>query len=177
MKPWIFSFLLLAAFAASGQEMSDKNVSETEMFSRQAGLLLEKQFVDIGMVKGVEIKVFKVKDLLSGKSVSSIRFEYTVRTAYTSDTKTAVIDSDEIDGLIKSIKAMQNDVFPTSRDVYTEVVFISRTGVVCGAYYDLEKRRWTPFLDIDKYRKATVFLTLGDMETFLGFIETAKTKM
>lgn len=41
----------------------------------------------------------------------SLRFEMEVKGAYTKDTKMAALDQDEIEGLIKSIRTMQEKVF------------------------------------------------------------------
>jgi hypothetical protein len=62
---------------------------------------------------------------------------------YTSDTKVASLDSDEIEGLIKSIKNLKTNVFPSTRDTYTEVTNKSRTGFETRAYYDIGKLKWT----------------------------------
>jgi hypothetical protein len=51
----------------------EKELTQAEQFSSQAGTLIERQFIDIGKVKGVEIKVLKYKDLNAGTSKSALR--------------------------------------------------------------------------------------------------------
>ena len=139
---------------------------------------MEKQFFDIGKVKGLEVKVLKFKDLNSGTTKNSLRFEYAVKSSYSSDTKIAALDADEIDGLIKSIKNLQTNVFPSTKDVYTEVTFKSRTGFEAGAYYNVEKNKWTAYVQVEKYdRNSMLLLIPEDFGILLSLIEQAKTKM
>jgi len=160
-----------------GQEKTS-TLSKADQFSAQAGKLIEKQFIDVGKIKGVEIDVVKFKDLLSNTSVSSLRFEYTVKATYTTDTKRASLDLDEIDGLVKSIKLLQTEVIPSKRDTYTEVTFSSRTGLQAGAYFDVKKSSWEGYLQIEKHdSKSLVFLTVDDLGELARLIESAVPKM
>jgi len=134
--------------------------------------------VDIGKVKGVEVKVLIYKDLNSGTSKSALRFEYEYKSSYSTDSKIASLDADEIDGLVKSIKNQQTNVFPTTREIYTEVTYRSRTEFEAGAYYSPDKGKWTTYVQLEKYdRNSLVFLTPEDFVTLLAFIEQAKLKM
>jgi len=71
--------------------------------------------------------VIKYKDLNNGTSKSALRFEYEYKSSYSSDSKIASLDLDEIDGLIKSMKNLQSTVFPSTRDIYTEVTSVVGT--------------------------------------------------
>lgn len=179
MKNLFSLILLMLATSLCAQDLKEKNTatSKAEAFSEQAGTLIEKQFIDIGSVKGIQIRVLKLKDVISERSVSALRFEYAVKSAYSTDTKIASLDSDEIDGLVKSIRALQSTVFTTTRDVYTEVTFQSRSGFQCGAYYDAGKKGWTPYLQIEKYGKSTVFISQEELAKILSLVEEAKGKM
>ncbi len=147
-------------------------------FSAQAGSLKERAFVEIGKVKGIEIKIVKVTDIISQKAVSALRFQYEVKETYGSDTKLAGLDADEIDGLVKSIKALQDNVFPTTRTTYTEVTYKSRSGFEAGAYYDVPKSKWNCYVQIEKHdRKSLVFLNTEDFGTLLSLVLDAKGKM
>lgn len=168
----------LFAVTATFAQTKEKELTEAEQFSSQAGTLIELQFIDIGKVKGVEIKVLKYKDLNSGISKSALRFEYAYKSTYSSDMKITSLDADEIDGLIKSIKNLQTNVFTSTKDVYTEVSFKSRTGFEAGAYYSPDKNKWTTYVQIEKYdRNSLVFLSTDDFVTLLNLVEQAKTKM
>lgn len=161
-------FLLTTALAF-GQ--TKEKLTQAEEFGAQAGTLIEKQFIDIGKVKGVKVRVNIFKDLNSGISESALRFEYL-------DTKIATLDTDEIDGLIKSIKNLLTNVFPTTREIYTEITYRSKSGFEAGAYYSIEKGKWITYLQIEGWdRGSMVFLTPEDFSTLLELLEQAKLKM
>lgn len=160
------------------QEKVEKQTTQAEQFSATAGTLIEKQFIDIGKVKGVTVQVIKFKDLNNGTSKSALRFEYEYKSSYSSDTKIATLDLDEIDGLIKSITNLKSSVFSSTRDVYTEVTFTSRTGFKAGAYYDVDKAKWVTFVKLEKFdSNSQVFLTTEDFATLQNLVEQAKAKM
>jgi hypothetical protein len=170
--------ILIASATVYGQDTKEKQLSNADQFSAKAGTLIEKQFIDIGQVKGVQVKVLKLKDLNDGTTKTALRLEYEYKSSYSTDTKIASLDSDEIEGLIKSIKNLQTNVFTSTRDTYTEVTFKSRTGFEAGAYYDTGKSKWTAYMQLSKYdSKSSVFLNTDDFSTFLTLIEQAKTKM
>lgn len=134
--------------------------------------------MDVGRVKGLEVRVIKYTDLISGQKVSSLQFEYLVVKSYGSSEKRKALDADELDGLIKSIKTLKTAVFGTARETYTEVTFKSRTGFQAGAYFDMKSKVWKPYVQVDPYSSdSTVFLSQEDFATLLGFVEAAKAKM
>lgn len=170
--------IFLLATTATFAQTKEKELTQAEQFSSQAGTLIERQFLEVGKIKGIEVKVLKYKDLNSGTSKSALRFEYEYKSSYSTDTKITSLDADEIDGLIKSIKNLQTNVFTSTKDVYTEVTFKSRTGFEAGAYFSPDKSKWTAYLQIEKYdRNSLVFLSTEDFSTLLSLVEQAKAKM
>ena len=169
--------IMLTGFAYS-QEKKEKTTTQAEQFSAQAGTLIEKQIVDIGTVKGISVQVMKLKDINSGTSKTALRFEFEYKDSYTSRTKIATLDLDEIEGLLKSMNNLITNVFTSTRDVYTEVTFRSRTGFEAGTYYDIDKKKWTAYVQLEKYdNDSEVFLTTDDFAIMLKLVEQAKTKM
>ena len=153
--------ILLAAFAFNlsyGQTATKENeLSNAEKFSSKAGTLIQKEFIDVGTINKAEIKVIHYTDMISSETMSSVRFEYEVASSYSTDTKIASLDADEIDGLIKSIKLMQEKVFVSTPTNYTEVTFKSRGGFEAGCYWS--KGDWATYLKLEKYDgKSYVFL-------------------
>ncbi len=161
---------------ASGlsQETKEKESTKVGSFSSKSGTLIERQFLDVGKVKGLEVKVIKLKDLISNASLSALRFEYS--TSYSGGTKINQLDGDEVEGLVKSMQKLVNDVFISSVDVYTEITFQSKSGFEAGAYFDTSKKVWKPYLKIEKYdSKSNVFLELEDFSKLLELIKQAQT--
>ncbi|UPT65960.1 MAG: hypothetical protein M0D57_15835 [Sphingobacteriales bacterium JAD_PAG50586_3] len=181
MKKNLFLFATLiisVSVFAQPPAAKEKPLSNAEQFSLKSGTLIEKQYIEIGKVKGIEVKVLKLKDLNDNTAKTALRFEYEYKSSYSTDTKIAVLDSDEIDGLIKSIKNLQANVFPTVKDVYTEVIYKSRTGFEAGAFYDKDRAKWVTYVQLEKYGSgSSVFLTVEDFTTLLDLVEQAKLKM
>lgn len=170
-----FAFVLLY-----GQDTKEKQLSKTDEFSSRSGTLIEKQFIEVGKLKLIQFKVLKVRDIITGTSVSALRLEYEYKSSFgsTSDTKMASLDADEIDGLVKSIKALQSNIFSSSPKNYTEVTFRSRTGFEAGAYYTVDKNKWSGYLQLERFdRNSFVFFTTEDYTEMLALIEKAKGMM
>ena len=68
--------ILIASAAVYGQDTKEKQLSNADQFSAKAGTLIENQFIDIGQVKGVQVKVLKLKDLNDGTTKTALRLEY-----------------------------------------------------------------------------------------------------
>lgn len=178
MKKLLVVLMSIMAFTFSyGQTVTkEKELSNAEKFSSKSGTLIEKEFVDVGTLKKAEIKVIHYTDLISSESVSALRFEYEVAGSYSSDTKIASLDADEIDGLIKSIKMMQEKVFTSTPTNYTEVTYKSRGGFEAGCYWS--KGDWSTYLKLEKYDgKSYIFLKKDDFPELLSLLEKAKTLM
>ena len=62
MRKTILLFAFVATTTISFGQTKEKELTQAEQFSSQAGTLIERQFIDIGKVKGVEIKVLKYKN-------------------------------------------------------------------------------------------------------------------
>ncbi len=160
------------------KEMALQDHTEVHLEFAKAGTLIEKQFTDVGKVKGLQVQVLKYKDLNTNISKSALRFEYESKSSYSTDTKIAVLDADEMDGLIKSLKNLQSNVFTTTRETYTEVTFKSRTGFEAGAYFSPYQSKWTPYVQVEKFdSNSMVSLSTEDFATLLTLIEQAQTKM
>jgi len=168
---------LIVLFVYS-QQTKIQELSNAEQFSTQSGTLIEKQFIDIGNVKSIDVQVLKLIDLVSGKKMSALRLEYKYKGTYSSDTKVASLDTDELDGLIKSLNTIQTTIIPSTRETYTEVTFTSRTGFKAGAFYSVDSNKWRAFLQLEKYDSdSNVFISTEDLTALLVLIKQANSEM
>ena len=119
MKGLITTCLLILSFALSFSQDKNESMSNAELFSSQAGTLIEKEFVDVGNIGKTEVQILKITDMISGESIRSLRIKQEVKGSYSSDTKIASLDSDEIDGLIKSMNVIKESVFGITAKNYT----------------------------------------------------------
>jgi len=167
----LFSIQILAQAPAKEKEQSN-----AEVFSAKAGTLMQKEFVEIGSLKKAKVQVLYYTDLISSIKKSALKFELEVASTYSTDTKVAVLDFDEIDGLIKSIKLMQDKVMINVPANYTEVYYRSRGGFECGCF--TSKGVWSSYLKLEKFDgKSYVWLEGTDLTTLYGLLEQAKAKM
>jgi hypothetical protein len=175
MKKFFLVTLLFGVWALVYSQDSD-TLSLAESFSSRAGSVVERQFYDVGKIKGLTVQVVKYKDLVTEKSLSSLRFEYTDVKTYTSSTKISVLDSDELDGAIKALTAILQSVYYAKREVYTEITYRSRGRFECGAFFDLKKDDWVSFVSLGRPSHTLVF-TKEEMSKVLAFLELGKQKM
>lgn len=168
--------MVTMTFAQQVGKVKEQNISNAEKFSDRAGSLIQKEFIDIGSLKKCDIQIARFTDLIGGQTSSAVRFEYEYKSSYSSDTKVALLDEDEIDGLIKSIKIIQGKVLPTTPTNYTEVSFKSRSGFMAGCFS--EKKSWTSYMKLDKYdSNSYVFMDKDDLSKLLELMEQAKLKL
>jgi hypothetical protein len=117
-----------------------------------------------------------ITDMMSNVKVSGVRFEVEKADRYTSSTKTAFLDKDEVDGLVKSLNIIKTSVLPSTRDSYTEIEFRSRSGFPAGAFYSDNK--WSAFLKLEKYDSGSyVFLKPEDLDTLATLLQQAKAQL
>jgi hypothetical protein len=154
----------------------EKDQSNIEKFSAKSGSLIEKRFIDIGSVKETRVKVLVLTDLISNAKVSGVKFEKDTATKYTTDTKSAFLDLDEVDGLIKSVNVIRTKVLPSTPEIYTEVVFTSRSGYSSGCYFS--KGKWNAFMKLERFDNDSYeWLQPEDFETLVNLLQQAKLKM
>jgi predicted hydrolase (HD superfamily) len=116
------------------------------------------------------------KDLMTNQKTSAVRFEYEYSGAYnTSDTKLALLDADEVDGLIKSIQILQEKMIASTPVNYTEVEYFSRSGFQAGGFYEQKKKAWSAFVKLEKYdSKSYVFIDNDDLTQLLTLMVLAQ---
>ena len=169
----MISFVGITSF---GQQNNEKELSNAEQFSAKSGTLIQKVFYTIGTIKKCELQVIEYTDLISNTKQKALKLSYDVVSSYSTDTKTAVLDTDEIDGLMKSIKLMQEKVMLTVPTEYTEVSFKSRGGFEAGCF--VSKGAWSSYLKLEKYDgKSYVWIDKDDLTTFYDLLSQAKVKM
>ncbi|MDD4492365.1 MAG: hypothetical protein PHV09_07565 [Bacteroidales bacterium] len=176
MKKILLITMLLFAiqFMAQAQE-KEKVLSQADQFSSMSGTLIQKEFIEIGKIRALDVKVLKIKDLNSGTKMSALRFEYTSPGAYSSNTHLATLDTDEIEGLIKTITNIQTNVINTTSPNYTEYIYRSKTGLEFGAFCSKSESNWVPFIKLDKYSNNSLYpLKIEDITKLLELIKKAQ---
>jgi hypothetical protein len=171
----VFMIVSITSFAQQ-TKTKEQETSNAEKFSERAGSLIQKEFIEIGDIKKCELKIIHYTDLISNQKTSALKFEYEYKSSYTTDTKAAVLDADEIDGLIKSIKIIQDKIFPSVPSNYSEVTFRSRSGFEAGCYS--KKDSWSTYMKLERFdSNSYVFMEKEDLAKLLTLLEQAKAKL
>jgi hypothetical protein len=178
MKRLLPIVLILIGMPSTAQD-KDREMSQADEFSLQTGKLLEREFIDVGKFKNIEVRVLNLKDLSTGQGTSALRIETTIsRGTYSSSRKLSSLDIDEVEDLLKAIANLQENVFNSTRENYTEVIFRSRGGFEAGAFFDTSKKKWTAYIQIDRYDKdSTIFLSQEDFSAIHNLVRLAKEKV
>jgi hypothetical protein len=171
----LLTFSPATLLAQDEEPTTEKTQSKTEAFYSASGTLFERQYHPVGKLRTLTIQRMEIRNLSTNEEVRALRFEspYSI-SQYSSDTKIAVVDKDEVQGLLNALRIMRDQVLTSTRDVYTEVTFTSRSGLQAGCYYDEGKKKWTGYVRVDKYHaRSVVYFDATDLATLLSLIESA----
>jgi hypothetical protein len=172
MKKVTMLFLAVMPLIVFSQQAAkvEAQKSNAEKFSERAGFLIKKEYTDLGEVKKCKIQLITFTDMVSGQTSSGIQFSYDYKASYGTDTKLAMLDDDEIEGLMKSIKIIKDKVLTTTPSAYTEVSFKSRTGFAAGCFVNKDKN-WDAYLKLEKYdSNSYVFLDKEDLDQIVSLL-------
>lgn len=168
--------IFIASSSLFGQVDKIKEISNAEKFSDKSGTLIQKEFEDVGTIKKCQIKIARFTDLISNQKTNAVRFELEYVSTYAKESKIALLDFDEIDGFIKSLKLIQETVLPTNPINYTEISYRSRSGFEAGCFSG--KGSWSIYMKLERYDgKSYVFMDKDDLPVLLSLLEKAKTKL
>ncbi len=133
----------------SQDKVGQINSTNIEEFAAQDGLLSQKDFLNVGEFKKCEFQVLIITDLINSSSQTGLRIELSVYTGSSFATRIAYLDLDEIEALIQSLILIENEVLPSTRENYCEVIYTSRSGFSFGCYWS--NNSWKCFMKLEKY--------------------------
>jgi hypothetical protein len=173
--------ILIAALDLYGQTTAvplESPQSKIGQFLEQSGTLVQKQITEIGFVRGLRVQAVTATDLFAGNKVVGVRFESASLGADAGNRirRAALIDLDELDGLIRSIDILREHVFNTFPDAYADVFYTARDGFSAGAYFS--DRQWRTMVKLDKYDSNTsITMRPEDFNQLLELLQQAKSKL
>lgn len=112
---------------------------KTEQLSNLPNGLVEKTFTDVGKVKDIKIVIMAVKNLNANTTKNVLRIEGETKSALTSETKIALIDYDEIEGLVKAMNSVNSSFSNVTKSGYTEISYETKKGFEVGCGFVLDK--------------------------------------
>ena len=158
-----------------GQNKVEKGLSRAEQFYSTKGILIEKEFHNVGAVKEIDIQIIKLKNLKEKDSLSYVRLIFGYQTDFKLKDKPGIIDSDELAGIIESMAYICKNILPSKRDNVTEVTFKTRTGIETGAYFEKATLKWVCFIKlIESDRNSQVLLSSEDFFLLLTYLRKCK---
>jgi hypothetical protein len=162
--------------ATAQDTIKQEQKSNWEALSAQDGVLLRKEFIRVGTFKKCNIEAAMLTDLSSSRDIKGIRFSYEVTKQYTTGTKVAFLDVDELDALLRSIALIIEEILPSAPENYVEVAFTSRGGFAAGCYYTSGK--WTGFMKLERFDgDSFIWFDSSTYGELLAILQQVKTKL
>jgi hypothetical protein len=177
-KQLLILAVIFISTASLGQEVQkqEKVLSKAEQFSARSGTLIQKEYLkigEVGILAHLSVEVCYYKDLNTNEKINAL----IIGRSLIRDSYSAIFDSDEIDGLIKSIKFMKENVFPTMPSNYTEIIYKNKRDFELACFYDEKKKQWSILGHLDYRSDSRYILGIKDLDLLLNFLEQAKGKI
>ncbi len=177
MKKTLSTIVLFLAFYSvsfcQAKKVDDGAKSKTELFTEKSGSMIKKEFIDLEKIGPVKFQILKLTDVLTNVTTSGLRLEGPGR----SSSKTAFLDADEVDGLIKSIAYINASVLntaPPANDV--EYNFRARSGFAAGVFN--YENKWNAYLKLERYDSDSQYsFSLENFVKIKALLESAKSKL
>ena len=159
--------------------------SQFEQISLKKGTLLSTQYSSVNYIFGKSYDGYKyeddhnkiyvqtavVKDIESGYKYYALRFIHDYYRGGSSQTGISVLDSDEIDGVLTTIKYVKEhykEFVP-----YTDVAYTANSGVKVGAFVGATNSYY--YIELNSYD--TVYFEMNDAYSLFQFFTTAQTAL
>ncbi|HVW97487.1 MAG TPA: hypothetical protein VHA56_16055 [Mucilaginibacter sp.] len=179
MKKVIFTLSLVLSVIYSFcqvKKADEAPKSKLETFSESSGSMVKKEYFEIDKVKGVKFQVLKLTNVSTGTTLSGLRLEAESGGSFSS-TKTAFLDADELDGLIKALTYVNESVLNTpvpANDV--EFNFHARSGFSAGVFN--YRNKWLGYVKLERFDSQSQFdFAAEDFQKVVEIIKSAKTKL
>lgn len=182
MKYTIIALLISLCHIIHAQEkiaeQNSKSKIETQFLTK--GKLIKKEFIPLGVIQSkytsIDVAILKLEDLTTGVKIFGVKVSFEASSSYSSSTKSAFIDRDEINDVIITLKKMNENIINTTPSNYTEVIYVCRSGYEIGVYYDKSKK-WVAYMKLEEYdSNSDLFLETDALLTFQILLQQAQTK-
>ena len=167
----VYCFLSLSNIF--GQDLNTE-LSCIEKFSSLTGVVIEKEYIELGNIDVVDVRFMKVRNLSAKDSLAALRLEYQFENQVITKTIIAYIDADEFKATKNAIRTIIT-ILPSKKIDNSEVSFRTRSGVIFGCYYSPEQKKWATYIQLDfTNSKSTVFISKIELAHFINIIEDAE---
>jgi len=151
---------------------SEKSESKFERVLLKKGSLISKEFTDYGTIETswqpISLQTAKLVDIATGDEYYALRMEHDYyKSEYDNGTSTGVLDSDEIDGVISTLKYIKEHENEFKN--YTEVNYTSSSDMIFGAYKSDDS---SIFIKFDY--KDTAYIEMSNIDDVIETFEGAQ---
>lgn len=120
----------LMCLTIKAQDTIPNTKSKTVELLGKEGVLLKKDYHDIGKVGNVSFQTIIITDISTEEKTGALR----IITSDASLTYIGTLDSDEMEGCISSLEYIKNNIISNAYDNYMECEYKTRDGVSFGVY-------------------------------------------
>lgn len=146
-------FLTISANAQANKQ-EEVSKSETVQLLQKDGVLLRKDFYDIGKIEDVTFQNIVITDISTGEKTGALRIEtHFYSSSLGVETYIGTLDFDELEGCIKSLTYIKDNVITSLPETYTECEYKTKDGVSLGAFVRTTKkaRDWRIYIQTRSY--------------------------
>lgn len=170
-------FLLIAIFCLSvnAQEKKQEDVSKSKTVEllQKDGVLLKKDFYDIGKVGGASFQNIVITDVSTGQKTGALRIETSYYSSIGTDTYIGTLDYDELAGCIKSLTYIKDNIITTIPENYVECEYKTKDGVSLGAYLSTTKKEktWKIYVQTKSYtNRSQTFMKAENISEIISLL-------
>jgi hypothetical protein len=180
----IILFVIVAPFLASLSNAQDAKPDATEpktkigAFESRTGSVLIKGFSDVGAVTGsgrVAIELREFTDAASGRKEYGVVIEVKGSDRLDRETR-ALIDYDELDGLLKGIDYVRKIDRTVTKLTDFEAIYRTRDGVKITVF-NSSSGKIESAVETGHYAGSSAFLSIQKLDELRALLATAKTKI
>lgn len=181
---WFMVFVLTCSMTAVFAKAADETESEFERVLLEKGSLIVKEFTDcclfeedeyysyshsnemFGLTDTLQFQTASILDVETGIKIYALRITTGYHTSkYSYGEAVGVMDADEIDGAIKTLRYIQQNI--SKMNDYSEVVYKASSGMEVGAYHSSKKSQIYVKVNSD----ATQFYSVDKIDSLIECFE------
>lgn len=168
---------LMLSMTSYAQESKKEFKSESNSveFLNKSGTFIYKDFFDLPAVKKIEFQVLIMSDFVENTKIGCLRLITYYKASYGTSTYIGTLDYDEIDACIQCLEKLNNDIINTTPTNYVEVEYRTKDGVEIGAYYNVQKAKWTAYVYTRSYtRDSAEYINSENIVKIIDNLKKAK---
>ena len=152
-KSWMLLGMVVGTLNLSAQNTGNSLIGPAEAFADRKGTILEKRFDEIGKVNQLNIQLEFISDLSNSEKMVCLRFD--IQLPNNSTGPSALLDSAEVNGLIKFLKYITDNVTKTApANPNTEISTTDKYNLQIGCYWE-KSNGWIVYIRTDADNPST----------------------